>query len=63
VRLPTDPQERSVLVFKGIAGKDAQDFPKYYVLYADLVLDVIHRAERVNQLLTRYPVRQTPCAS
>ena len=60
VRLPTDPKELSDLIFKGLAGKDAQDFPKYYVPYADVTAEVIGHAKPMATLIEKYPDAQAP---
>jgi hypothetical protein len=36
VRLPTSPDERLKLAMSALAGRDAQDYPKYYVPYDDV---------------------------
>ena len=54
VRLPTDPKERSDLLFSGIAGKDAQAFPKYYVPYAEVVPEVIRSGKPVDALVKKF---------
>ncbi len=55
VRLPTDQKERTQLLFSGIAGRDAQYFPKYYVSYAEVAGDAIKRAKPLDARVKKYP--------
>ncbi len=55
VRLPTDPKERSDLIFSGIAGKDAQNFPKYYVPYPEVASEAIKSGKPLAALVAKYP--------
>jgi hypothetical protein len=56
-RLPTGPKERSDLIFNGIAGKDAQDFPKYYVPYAEVVSEPIRSGKPITRSSRNIRVR------
>ncbi len=56
VRMPTDPDERNKVVFAVTSGKDLQDFPKYYVPYADVAAaEVKKSAKPLNALLKAHP--------
>jgi hypothetical protein len=55
VRFPTDAEEHNKLVFSGVAGKDAQSFPKYYVPYADVVPEVLAKAKPLAKLASGAP--------
>lgn len=54
-RLPTDPKERDALLWSSVAGRDAQQLPKYYVPYADVAADAIKAAQPVPALVTKHP--------
>ncbi len=55
VRMPTDPEERNKVVLAVTSGKDLQDFPKYYVPYADMAAEVKKAAKPLNALLKAHP--------
>lgn len=55
VRMPTDPVERSRLVDSGIAGKDIQVFPKYYVDYASERPTLLSHAKELSVLRSTSP--------
>jgi hypothetical protein len=58
VRLPDkdrDPEEWNKLLFTGVAGKDAPQYPKYYVSYADVAADVIKKAKPLSELVRAKP--------
>lgn len=48
---PSDPKERSALLFSGLKGKDIDRLPKYYVDYARDAANVLARAKPMDQLL------------
>ena len=48
---PSDPHERSELLFSGLKGKDIDRLPKYYVDYADDAKDMLARAQPMDKLL------------
>lgn len=50
-----DTEEWSKLVFIGVAGKDAPQFPKYYVPYADVASDVLKKAKPLADLVRAKP--------
>jgi hypothetical protein len=54
-RMPTDPDERNKVVLAVTSGKDLQDFPKYYVPYADMAAEVKKAAKPLNALLKTHP--------
>jgi len=51
--LPTDPKERSDVLFSGVAGKDVELFPKYYAPYEPQAQNALKRAKDVSILLQR----------
>jgi hypothetical protein len=58
IRLPDrekNPEEWNKLVFSGVAGKDAPQFPKYYVPYADVAVDVLKKAKPLSELVRAKP--------
>jgi hypothetical protein len=48
--LPTDAKEKSDLMFSGLAGKDVEKFPKYYVPYAEVADAILARARPLAAL-------------
>lgn len=54
--MPTDPKERSKLIDAALAGFDLQNFPRYYVPYAERTKDVLAKAETVARLRVSEPV-------
>ncbi len=54
-RMPTDSDERNKVVLAVTSGKDLQDFPKYYVPYADMAAEVKKSAKPLNALLKAHP--------
>jgi hypothetical protein len=57
--LPSDPKERTELLFSGLVGKDVELFPKYYVPYEQQAQNALKRAKDLGILLQRNagPVR------
>lgn len=53
--LPTGGQEYNALVFSGLAGKDIEKFPKYYVPYADVAPAMLKRALSLDSLRSKHP--------
>lgn len=53
--LPTDNAERSDLLFSGLAGKDMEKFPKYYVDYAEVAPAMLKRAQTLDALRSKHP--------
>lgn len=51
--LPTDPKERTDMLFSGLAGKDVELFPKYYAPYAPQAQNALKRAKSVSILSKR----------
>ncbi len=47
---PDDPGKRSDLLFSGLAGKDIQTFPEYYVDYADEAASMLAHAKPLADL-------------
>ena len=54
-RMPTDAAEHNSVILAVVAGKDLQDFPKYYLPYEDLVSEVKKSAKPLNELLRSHP--------
>ena len=54
--LPADPAERQRLVALAPAGLDVQNFPRYYVPYAERTRQVLARAATVARLRETEPV-------
>lgn len=48
--IPTDPVQRDALLKSGLAGKDIQLLPKYYVSYDKVVPALLKRAKPLAQL-------------
>ena len=58
-KLPADPKEHNALLFSTLStGKDVQDFPKYYVPYAEAASSLLERAQPVAALLKLYPAKR-----
>ncbi len=57
VRLPTDPDETFKLTMSALAGKDAQDYPKYYVPYDDVRTEVKAHGKPIAELRRLNPGR------
>ncbi len=57
VKLPTDPHERLELMESSFAGIDAENFPRYYVPYADVRGEVTAKAGPLDTLRKRNPQR------
>ena len=55
VKFPTDPEEAYKLAVSGIAGTDAQYYPKYYVPYESVKKDVIAHVQPIDLLRKRNP--------
>ena len=54
--LPRDPHEHNALLFSALStGKDVQDFPKYYVPYANAAPALLQRAQPVRALIELHP--------
>jgi hypothetical protein len=54
-RMPTDAAERQSVIRAVVAGKDLQDFPKYYLPYEDVASEVKKSAKPLNALLKTHP--------
>lgn len=54
----SNPEEWNKLVFSGAAGKDAQNFPRYYVPYAQAVPAILAKARPLSALLEGHPERE-----
>ena len=61
VRFPdqSNAEEWNKLVFSGVAGKDIQNFPKYYVPFAEVVPTVRAKAQPLSALLKDHPERES----
>lgn len=53
--LPTSGQERNDLLFSGMAGKDVEKFPKYYVPYSEATSAMLGSAHPLDALRTKHP--------
>jgi len=56
---PNDAKDRNDLLFSGIAGKDLEKFPKYYVPYADVADAIVAKAKPLTDLAAKSPVNKT----
>lgn len=55
---PADPEARSKLLFSGLAGKDIEKFPRYYVDYAQAAAQLLQRAQPLSRLRAMHPAHQ-----
>lgn len=55
VELPPAGKERDDLLFSGIAGKDVEKYPKYYVDYATAVPQLLSHAKMIDELRREHP--------
>jgi hypothetical protein len=55
VRMPESVNERNALMSALLVGKDLQNFPRYYVPYAELSDEVGKSAKPLNALLKTHP--------
>jgi len=53
--LPTDIKEKNDLTFSGIAGKDLEKFPRYYVPYAEVAETMLAKAKPLAELAAKSP--------
>jgi hypothetical protein len=53
--MPTDPAERTKVVLAALSGLDLQNFPRYYVPYADRTREVLARADSIERLRKTEP--------
>ncbi|HYR01622.1 MAG TPA: TfpX/TfpZ family type IV pilin accessory protein [Casimicrobiaceae bacterium] len=54
----SNPEEWNKLVFSSVGGKDAQNFPRYYVPYAEAVPAILAKARPLSALLEGHPERE-----
>jgi hypothetical protein len=52
---PDSKEERQALLFSGLAGRDIQTFPKYYVTYEAAREQIKQRAQPLDVLYKRHP--------
>ncbi|HET8899306.1 MAG TPA: TfpX/TfpZ family type IV pilin accessory protein [Rhodanobacteraceae bacterium] len=52
---PSDPKQRDALLWSGIAGKDIEKFPRYYVDYAKAAAGLLQRARPLATLRAMHP--------
>lgn len=59
-RLPdkSNAEEWNKLVFSSVGGKDAQNFPRYYVPYAEAAAAIVAKARPLSALLEGHPERE-----
>jgi len=53
--LPSDPKERTDLLFSGLAGKDLELFPRYYAAYEPQAQNAVKRGREIGILEKRDP--------
>jgi len=59
VALPTDFKEKNDLMFSGLAGKDVEKFPRYYVPYAEVADAMLAKASPLANLMSKSPHNKT----
>lgn len=55
VQMPTDAKTRTDLLFSGLAGKDIEKYPEYYVDYPSVATDLLTHAKPVDDLIRKHP--------
>lgn len=55
VQMPTDTKTRTDLLFSGLAGKDIEKYPEYYVDYPSVATDLLTHAKPVDDLIRKHP--------
>jgi hypothetical protein len=55
----SNAEEWNKLVFSSVGGKDAQNFPRYYVPYAEAVPAILAKAQPLSALLKDHPERES----
>jgi len=58
-KMPTDPTERTDLVFSGLAGRDLQNLPKYYCDYSEGGPSLLPKAKPLDELFRKHPEART----
>jgi hypothetical protein len=48
--VPTDPVERTKVVLAAMSGRDLQNFPRYFVPYAERAAEVLAQADTIEHL-------------
>lgn len=54
--MPTDPAEHKKLIDQALAGLDLQNFPRYWVPYAERTREVLAKADTIARLRVTDPV-------
>ena len=54
--IPTDPVERTRVIVAALAGRDMQNFPRYFVPYEERSKEVLAKADTIVKLRTSEPV-------
>jgi hypothetical protein len=54
--MPTDPKERAWLLDAALSGQDLQNFPRFYVPYAERTKEVLAKAVTIARLRVEEPV-------
>jgi hypothetical protein len=54
-QLPTDEGARTDLLFSGLAGKDIDKYPEYYVDYATAAPELLTHAKPIDDLIGKHP--------
>ena len=62
-RMPESTREREKLLFSGLAGKDIERFPEYYVDYREAAAGLLRRAKPLDQLVLAGPADQDALAA
>ena len=57
-RLPTDPEKSLALMNSGLAGKDIEKFPEYYVPYAEEANGLLAHAKKIDGLRHSSPAAE-----
>jgi hypothetical protein len=55
IEMPADANEKNKLMFSGLAGKDVEKFPKYYVEYSRSSASLLQFAKPLDALLQKAP--------
>lgn len=56
-RLPTDPAAALQMMLSGIAGKDVQSYPQFYVAYEEVRAEALAKAKPIGELRALNPTR------
>lgn len=63
-RMPSDPDEKSALLFSALrGGPDVQQLPQYYLPYAEVAQEAVRKAQPLEALMARNEVARVRLAS